>query len=57
MNHCLPEGSHSDRLPSAIYSLSSSKFQLMMDEDTKDMFIKTAGVTKLREKPNSLNVK
>ena len=29
----------------------------MMDEDTKDMFIKTAGVTKLREKPNSLNVK
>lgn len=29
----------------------------MMNEDTKDMLIKTAGVTKLGEKPNSLNVK
>lgn len=29
----------------------------MMDEDTEDMLIKTGGVTKLGEKPNSLNVK
>lgn len=29
----------------------------MMDEDRKDMLIKTAGVTKLREEPKSLNVK